>query len=98
MSRFRLAYEPTTFLLHYSAVIVHSSPKVDTYATASRFALNSFITVSALSPTLAIAASISGFDFLKRLHQYRANSLLEISTRFRALLADEVVSMTGCPL
>ena len=30
---------------------------------------SSFITVSALLPTLAIAASISGFDFLKYLHQ-----------------------------
>jgi hypothetical protein len=32
---------------------------------------------------------------LRRLHQYRASSLLDISTRFRALFADEVVSMTG---
>jgi hypothetical protein len=31
--------------------------------------LSSFITVSALLPTLAIAASISDFDFLKCLHQ-----------------------------
>ena len=30
---------------------------------------SSFITVSALSPTLAIAASISALDFLRRLHQ-----------------------------
>jgi hypothetical protein len=34
---------------------------------------------------------------LRRLHQYRASSLLDISTRFRALFADEVVSMTGGP-
>src|SRR5215831_14030563 len=61
---------------------------------ASRFAPNSFITVSALSPTLAIAASISGFDFFRRLHQCRANSLLEISTRFLALFVGEVVTMT----
>jgi hypothetical protein len=59
--------------------------------------LSSFISVSALLPTLAIAASISGFDFLRCLHQYRASSLLEISTRFLALFRDEVVSMTGGP-
>jgi hypothetical protein len=76
-------------------------PKADIYAAViatSRFTPNSFITVSALSPTLAIAASISGLDFLRRLHQYRANPLLEISTRFLALFADEVVSMTDGPL
>jgi len=39
--------------------------------------------------------SISGFDFLRRLHQYRASSLLEISTQFRAPFTDEVVSMTA---
>ena len=58
---------------------------------------SSFITVSALLPTLAIAASISGFDFLKCLHQYRASSLLEMSTQFRALFMDEVVSILGDP-
>jgi hypothetical protein len=68
-----------------------------TVVAVSRRAPNSFITVSALSPTFAIAASISGFDFLKRLHQYRASSLLEISTRFRALFVDEVVSMIEGP-
>jgi uncharacterized protein YjbJ (UPF0337 family) len=55
------------------------------------------MTVSALLPTLAIAASISVFDFLRRLRQYRTISLLEISTRFRALFAGEVVGMTGGP-
>jgi hypothetical protein len=59
-----------------------------------RFSPNSFITVSALSPTLAIAASISAFDFLKCLHQWRANSLVETSTRFRALFREEDVTMT----
>jgi len=58
---------------------------------------SSFFTVSALLPTLAIAASISGFDFLRRLHQYRAIPLLETSTQFRAPFTDEVVSMTGDP-
>jgi hypothetical protein len=69
----------------------------DGLASHVRFAPNSFITVSALSPTLAIAASISAFDFLRRLHQYRASSLLEISTRFRGLFVDEYVSMTKNP-
>ena len=81
--------------------VMHLSREKTIYATVgatSRFAPNSFITVSALSPTLAIAASISGRDFLRRLHQYRANSLLEISTRFRALFADEVVTMIEGPL
>ena len=59
-------------------------------AVSSDFAPNSFITVSALSPTLATAASISSFDFLKRLHQKRAISLLEISTRFRAPFVEAV--------
>src|SRR5262245_949364 len=73
------------------------------HATISRLTespatlLSSFMSVSALLPTLAIAASISGFDFLRCLHQYRASSLLEISTRFLALFRDEVVSMTGGP-
>jgi hypothetical protein len=66
-------------------------------ASHVRFAPNSFITVSALSPTLAIAASISAFDFLRRLHHCRASSLREISTRFRALFVDEDVSMTKNP-
>jgi uncharacterized protein YjbJ (UPF0337 family) len=34
---------------------------------------------------------------LRRLRQYRIISLLEISTRFRALFAGEVVGMTGGP-
>jgi hypothetical protein len=56
------------------------------------------MTVSALLPTLAIAASISGFFFLSRLHQYRAISLLEISMQFLVLFADEVISMPHGPL
>jgi hypothetical protein len=56
--------------------------------------LSSFITVSALLPTLAMAASISGFVFLKRLHQYRSSSLLETSMQFRAPFTEEFVSMT----
>jgi len=55
--------------------------------------LSSFITVSALLPTLAIAASISSFDFLKCLHQCRAISMLDMSTQFRALFTEEVVSI-----
>jgi hypothetical protein len=46
---------------------------------------------------LAIAASISGLDFLRRLHQYRDNSLLEMSMRFRVPFVDDVVSMTDGP-
>lgn len=45
---------------------------------------NSFFTVSALSPTLAIAASISSFDFPKYLHQWRVKPLVERSTRLRS--------------
>src|SRR4029078_6488700 len=58
---------------------------------------SSFMTVSALSPTLAIAASISALDFLRPLHQLRARSLLDKSTRFRSFLATEVVSMSDDP-
>src|SRR4029434_10894751 len=74
-----------------------SAEPVTGLASHVRFALSSFITVSALSPTLAIAASISAFDFLRRLHQWRASSLLETSTRFRGLFVDEDVSMTKNP-
>ena len=71
--------------------------RIERLASHVRFAPSSFITVSALSPTLAIAASISAFDFLRRLHQWRASSLLETSTRFRGLFVDEDVSMTKNP-
>ena len=45
--------------------------------------------LSALLPPLAIAASISDFDFLKCLHHCRASSFLERSTQFRALVSQE---------
>ena len=56
---------------------------------------NSFRTVSALSPTLAIAASISSFDFPKYLHQWRAKSLVERSTRLRGGFESEVFNING---
>jgi hypothetical protein len=42
---------------------------------------NCFMTVSGLSPTFATAASMSVFDFLKRLRQWRANVLSDTLTR-----------------
>ena len=77
------------------ALIKKAAPPYPLIGSTNRLPLlSSFITVSALLPTLAIAASISGFDFLKCLHQYRASSSLEMSTQFRGLFTDEVVSMT----
>lgn len=52
---------------------------------------NSFLTVSALPPTLAIAASISSFDFLNLLRQYRANAGVETSTLFRSTFEEDDV-------
>ena len=46
-----------------------------------RLQQSSFITVSALSPTLAIASSISALDEPKCLHHCRTRSLVERSTR-----------------
>ena len=46
-----------------------------------RLQQSSFITVSALSPTLAIASSISALDEPKCLHHCRTKSLVERSTR-----------------
>jgi hypothetical protein len=45
---------------------------------------SSFFTVSALSPTLAIASAISSSVFPKNLRQWRAKSGVDISTRFRS--------------
>jgi hypothetical protein len=51
---------------------------------------NSFRTVAALSPTLAIAASISSLGLPKCLHQKRVNSFVDRSIRLRGGFADEV--------
>jgi hypothetical protein len=56
-----------------------------------RFAPNSFITVSALSPTLATAASTSFADLPRRLRHCRTDTLLEISTQFRDNFGLEVI-------
>lgn len=56
------------------------------------FVASSLITVSALLPTLATAASISSVDVLRRLRHYRAESVVEISTRLRdGFGLDEVI-------
>jgi hypothetical protein len=45
-----------------------------------------------LLPTLATAASISSVDVLRRLRHYRAESVVEISTRLRdGFGLDEVI-------
>jgi hypothetical protein len=58
----------------------------------ARLVSSSFITVAALSPTFATAASISSVDFWRRFRQRRAKSLVETSTRFLGAFALEDVS------
>ena len=48
-----------------------------------RFASNSLVAISALFLTLATATSIPSVVLLRRLRIRRANSLVEIATRFR---------------
>ena len=53
------------------------------------------ITVSALLPTLATAASISSADLLRRLRHCRVECEVEISTRLRDGFGLDDVIMTG---
>ena len=55
---------------------------------------SSLITVSALLPTLATAASISSADLFRRLRHCRAESVVDISTRLRDGLGLDDVIMT----
>ena len=59
----------------------------------SHFTRSSFITVVGLSPTFAIAASISALDLPKRFDHWRAKTSFEKSTRFRFGFAGEDVEI-----
>ena len=61
--------------------------KTPTLLFYRRLAASSFMTVSGLSPTFAMAAAISCSGFPSRLRQIRADSLLETRTRLRGTLA-----------
>ena len=59
-----------------------------------RFIPSSLHTVSPLLPTLATAASISSVDLLRRLRQYRAECVVDISTWLRDGFGLDEVIMT----
>src|SRR5690349_14953515 len=69
-------------LMVFDNFIIAIAARRKTIRTTGYLLRSSFKTVWALSPTFAIASSISCCDVPKCLHQRRASSLLDRSTRF----------------